>query len=84
MPDITFTEQAWDEYLAWQQDQATLRRISALLKEISRAPFEGAGKPEPLRHDRSGEWSSRINETERLIYTVRNGVTVVLQCKGHY
>ena len=84
MPDITFTEQAWDEYLSWQQDKQTVRRINALLREITRTPFEGTGKPEPLKHNRAGEWSRRINETDRLVYKVQNGSVIVLQCKGHY
>ena len=64
MRKITFTENAFAEYLYWQaQDKKTLRRINALLKDIARSPFDGLGKPEPLREDLSGYWSRRIDET---------------------
>lgn len=83
--NISFTEQAFEEYLAWQgQDKKTLKRINALLKEICRTPFEGTGKPEPLRGNRSGFWSRRIDGSNRLIYTVSDGRVEVYQCKGHY
>lgn len=83
--DITFTEQAFEEYLVWQgQDRKTLKRINALLKDICRSPFEGIGKPEALRQDLSGLWSRRIDETNRLVYRVTEGRVEVFQCRGHY
>lgn len=83
--DITFTEQAFEEYLAWQgQDRKTLKRINALLKDICRSPFAGIGKPEALRQDLSGLWSRRIDETNRLVYRIAEGRVEVLQCRGHY
>jgi toxin YoeB len=85
MSKITFTERAFAEYLYWQnQDKKTLKRINALLKEISRSPFEGTGKPEKLRGDLSGCWSRRIDEMNRLVYRVNNEQIEVYQCKGHY
>ncbi len=85
MSKISFAEDAWSEYLYWQtQDKKTLRKINALLKDIQRSPFDGEGKPEPLKEDKSGLWSRRINETDRLVYSVSGEVVTVYQCKGHY
>ncbi len=85
MSKITFAEDAWEDYLYWQlQDKKTLRKINSLLKEIQRTPFEGTGKPEPLKGNLSGIWSRRINEKDRLVYKFENDVIIVEQCKGHY
>ncbi len=83
MTKITFSEKAWDEYLDWQfQDKKTLRKINALLKDMQRQPFAGAGKPEPLKND--NRWSRRLNDKDRLIYALSNDTIIVYQCKGHY
>ncbi len=67
MSKITFAENAWEEYLYWQgQDKKTLRKINSLLKTILRDPFDGDGKPEPLKGNRKGQWSRKINEKDRL------------------
>lgn len=66
------------------QDKKTLRRINTLLKEIARNPFNGIGKPEPLRGDLSGLWSRRIDEVNRLVYRVTDEQIEIYQCKGHY
>ena len=84
MPDLSFTEQAFSEYLEWQKDKATLKRINLLLKDIMRAPYDGLGKPEPLKFGESGNWSRRINEKDRLVYRIEHDRILVLQCKGHY
>ena len=85
MSKLTFTEQAFEEYLSWQtQDKKILRRINALLKDISRSPFEGIGKPEPLKYGKSGLWSRRIDDTNRLVYRVTEEQIEIYQCKGHY
>ena len=85
MSKLTFTEKAFEEYLYWQmQDKKTLRRINTLLKEIARNPFNGIGKPEPLRGDLSGLWSRRIDEVNRLVYRVTDEQIEIYQCKGHY
>ena len=85
MADLSFTEDAFSEYLAWQsEDRKTLKRINQLLKAIQREPFGGEGKPEPLKGDFSGLWSRRINEKDRLVYSVSGDVITVYQCKGHY
>lgn len=85
MSKITFSEQAFEEYLYWQaQDKRTLKRINSLLKDIARSPFEGIGKPEGLKNALSGYWSRRIDDTNRLVYRVEKEIIEVYQCKGHY
>lgn len=72
-------------YLEWQtNDRQTLKKINALLKEILRDPFQGSGKPEPLKGNLSQCWSRRINEKDRLVYIVAEDEIQVIQCKGHY
>ena len=66
---LLWEDRAWSEYLYWQtQDKKTLKRINALIKDIQRSPYEGIGKPEPLRGNLSGWWSRRIDETNRIVY----------------
>lgn len=85
MSDITFTEQAWEEYSYWQtQDKKTLKRINQLLADIKRNGFNGIGKPEPLKDDLSGYWSRRIDEVNRLVYKIERNHIEIIQCKGHY
>lgn len=84
MSKIVFTERAWEEYLYWQtQDKKTLKRINLLLKDIERENFDGIGKPEPLKY-RSGCWSRRIDEANRIVYSVMGDEVILYQCKGHY
>ena len=85
MNNISFSPTGWDEYLHWQmQDKKTLRRINQLLKDIRRSPFDGIGKPKPLRYC-EGYWSRRIDEKNRLVYAVSGeGDIIVLSCRGHY
>lgn len=84
MKKIWFDE-AWEEYLYWQtQDKRTIKRINALLKDVERGHFDGIGKPEPLKGNHSGFWSRRIDDSNRLIYRINDGVLEVLSCKGHY
>ena len=85
MSRILFTEHAWEEYIYWQtQDKRTLLRINQLLRDIQRDPFDGIGKPEPLRGELSGFWSRRIDECNRIVYRVKDDIVELLQCKGHY
>ena len=85
MSRIMFTEHAWEEYIYWKtQDKRTLRRINQLLRDIQRDPFDGIGKPEPLRGELSGFWSRRIDECNRIVYRVKDDIVELLQCKGHY
>lgn len=85
MSKIIFTENAFEEYIYWQsQDRKTLKRINTLLKDIARSPFTGIGKPEGLKGELTGYWSRRIDDTNRLVYRLSDGVIEVYQCKGHY
>lgn len=80
-----WSDDAWEEYIAWQmQDKKTLKRINLLLKDVERHPFEGIGKPGPLRGELSGFWSRRIDEKNRLLYRVSRDSLEILSCKGHY
>lgn len=78
-------EEAWEDYLYWQiEDKKILKRINTLIHDIERNPFDGLGKPEPLKHDLSGFWSRRIDEKNRLVYRIHNGILEISQCKTHY
>ncbi len=69
----------------WQtQDKKTLKRINELLKDIKRNAYSGVGKPEPLRGSLSGFWSRRIDDKNRIVYCVDDGVIKEIQCRGHY
>lgn len=82
---IIFLDDAWDDYLYWQNtDKTLLKKINALIKEIERQPFEGNGKPEPLRHNLAGWWSRRINLEHRIVYKIDEDAIVILQCRYHY
>jgi len=82
--EIRFSEDAWDEYMYWLgQDKKTLRKINKLIKSAQRDPFNGEGKPEPLKN-KEGDWSRRINEFDRLVYRFEDGTLFIKQCKGHY
>ena len=82
---ITFSSKAWDNYLYWQQnDKAMLKRINMLIKDIQRNPFEGLGKPEPLKHSLSGYWSRRIDDEHRFVYKVTEDGLFVAQLRYHY
>lgn len=84
MKKIWFDE-AWDDYLYWQsQDKKTLKRVNQILKDIEREHFTGIGKPEPLKGELSGFWSRRIDETNRLVYRIKENVLEILSCRGHY
>jgi toxin YoeB len=83
MSKLTFAERAWEEYLFWQNDKKSLKRINSLLKDIARNGNDGIGKPEQLRY-RDG-WSRRIDDANRLVYQLKDdGSIEILQCKGHY
>ena len=76
---------AWNDYVYWQtQDRKTLKRINLLIKDISRSPFEGLGKPEPLKGTLTGFWSRRIDEENRLVYVVEEKVIILISFRGHY
>ena len=75
---------AWEEYIAWQTKDIKLLRINQLIRDAERDPFRGIGKPEPLKGNWSGWWSRRIDDDNRLIYRVRNGILEIAQCGTHY
>ena len=80
-----FSKNAWDEYIYWEsEDKKILKKINSLIKDIERNGNEGLGKPEPLKHEFSGYWSRRIDEKNRLIYSINDNYIFVLSCRGHY
>lgn len=83
---ITFAEEGWNEYLYWQaQDKKTLKKINQLLQSIERdGALQGIGKPEVLKYGRSGAFSRRIDEANRLVYEISENQIIVKSCKGHY
>ena len=85
MRKLAWGSKAWKDYLYWQaQDKKTLKRINRLIQETLSNPFEGIGKPEPLRENLSGFWSRRIDETNRLIYAVDDDYLTIISCRYHY
>jgi toxin YoeB len=80
-----FADQAWEDYLYWQtQDRNIVKRINALVKDTERSPYEGIGKPEPLKHSLAGYWSRRINDEHRMVYKVENDNLLLAQLRYHY
>lgn len=84
--DILFTDTGWNQYTEWQgQDKRTIKRINQLLKSIDReGALQGIGKPELLKHNKTGLYSRRIDEANRLIYEISDNQIIVKSCKGHY
>lgn len=83
--DLIFLEEAWEDYLYWQKiDKNKLKRINSLIKEIKRNPFNGIGKPEPLKFDMASCWSRRIDDEHRLVYKIQQYKLIILQCCYHY
>ena len=81
----TWTDEAWADYLYWQQeDRKILKRINALLKDIDRNGYSGIGKPEPLKHEFSAYWSRRITEEHRLVYRIQGETIIIVSCRKHY
>jgi len=82
---LLWTPEAWADYIEWQnQDRKTLRRINRLVRAVLRDPHQGIGKPEPLRANRAGLWSRRIDHTNRLVYLVEDDVITIISCRYHY
>lgn len=82
---IAFYAKALDDFYEWETtDKKIFKRIKELIKDITRNPFEGTGKPEPLKHELSGYWSRRINDEHRLVYKISNNTLYILSCKEHY
>jgi toxin YoeB len=82
---IVFSKIAWEDYTSWlDEDKKMLRKINDLIKDIQRDPFNGKGKPEPLKYDLAGLWSRRIDREHRLVYQVLNKEILIYSCKYHY
>ena len=82
---LTFMPDAWEDYVYWQgQDKKTLKRINVLIQDAQREPFEGIGKPEPLKGNLSGYWSRRIDDTNRLVYFASDSELTIIACRMHY
>ncbi|MBK6434461.1 MAG: Txe/YoeB family addiction module toxin [Rhodanobacteraceae bacterium] len=83
--NLIFSEHAWEDYLYWQKNEKKLiKRINGLIKEISRSPHTGTGKPEPLKHALSGYWSRRINDEHRIVYKATADSVLIAQLRFHY
>ncbi|KPV92933.1 Toxin YoeB [Pseudoalteromonas sp. P1-30] len=82
---LSWTDEAWNSYVYWQtQDKKTLKRINKLIVDVKRSPFDGIGKPEPLKENLSGFWSRRIDDTNRLVYAVDETAITVISCRYNY
>jgi toxin YoeB len=82
---VIFTEISWEDYIYWQKvDKKMVRKINDLIKSIKRTPFEGIGKPEPLKFDLAGFWSRRIDQEHRLVYQVTKNELMIISCRFHY
>lgn len=83
--NVVFHARAFAQYVEWQgQNRAVVAKINRLITECQRHPFEGTGKPEPLRGDYSGWWSRRIDQEHRLVYKVEGEMLFIAQCRYHY
>ena len=82
---LAWTNDAWVDYVYWQgQNKKKLKRINKLITDTKRSPFEGIGKPEPLKENLSGFWSRRVDESNRLVYAVNDSHITVISCRYHY
>lgn len=82
---LVFADQAWEDYLFWQQqDKRVLKRINELIAHTLREPFAGLGKPEPLKHALAGFWSRRITEEHRMVYRLEKDALLIAQLRYHY
>ena len=80
-----FTDEAWKDYLFWfENDKKQLKRINELIRDIDRTPFEGIGKPEPLKYDLKGYWSRRIDHEHRIVYAVKDDSVIYIAFRFHY
>jgi len=85
MKDILFTHIAFEQYNNWPiENKQIFNKLKKLIKEVAKNPFEGTGKPEPLKHDYAGYWSRRITDEHRLVYKVENDCIRIVSCKYHY
>lgn len=83
--NISFSSEAFNDFQGWGiEDKKIFSRIVNLIKDIERSPFQGLGKPEPLKHELSGFWSRRITREHRLVYKFENSTVYIASCKYHY
>ena len=82
---LIFSEKGWKDYLYWQRtDKKIIKRINFLIRDIQRMPYEGIGKPEPLKHGLSGYWSRRITDEHRIVYKAEDSAILIAQLRYHY
>lgn len=82
---LIFAEQAWEDYVYWQQqDKRMVKRINELIEDTTREPFAGIGKPEPLKHALAGFWSRRITDEHRMVYQPEKDALLIAQLRYHY
>jgi toxin YoeB len=82
---LIWSEKSWEDYLYWQShDKKLLKKINTLIKDIKREPFDGLGKPEPLRYELAGCWSRRITDEHRLVYEIAENDLHIVSCRFHY
>ena len=81
---LSWSEDAWTDYLSFQADKTVCKRINRLIKDIKRSPFSGLGKPEPLKHNLAGLWSRRITDEHRITYRILENEVEIVECKRHY
>ena len=82
---VTFSKNAWEDYTSWlKDDRNILKKINELIRDIQRIPYEGKGKPEPLKYDLAGLWSRRIDREHRLVYQVKDNEIFIYSCRYHY
>ena len=82
---LIFSDEAWEDYLHWQDtDRSMVRRINQLIKDIRRSPYEGIGKPEPLKHQLAGWWSRRIDAEHRFVYRATEQAVEIATLRHHY
>ena len=82
---LIWSEKSWEDYLYWQShDKKILKKINNLIKDIKREPFDGLGKPEPLRYELAGCWSRRITDEHRIVYMVEDQSISIVSCRFHY
>ena len=83
--NLVWSDKSWEDYISWQStDKKVLKKINSLIKDIKRNPFEGIGKPEPLKYELAGCWSRRITNEHRLVYEIDDGKINIVSCKYHY
>ena len=83
--NLSWTREAWSDYTYWQtQDKKKLKRINRIIQDTQRSPFEGIGKPEPLKENLSGFWSRRIDDTNRFVYAMDKNQLTIISCRYHY